>query len=95
LCSESFTAHCAVEPVVKIGGTKSMDMKRWLQRGSRFLGAGDGSGSSDRAGIATPAVTVTPNVNVLRNVSDPLLGDANFSVKPSRSSRFRHAIPST
>jgi hypothetical protein len=56
-----------------------MDMKRWLQRGVLvFLALATVPAHPIAQGSATPAVTVTPNVNVLRNVSDPLLGDANL-----------------
>ena len=54
-------------------------MKRWLQRGVLvFLVLTTIPAHPIAQGSATPAVTVTPNVNVLRNVSDPLLGDANL-----------------
>jgi len=54
-------------------------MNLWLRRGILvFLALATVPAHPNAQGSATPAVTVTPNVNVLRNVSDPLLGDANL-----------------
>ena len=54
-------------------------MKLWLRRGFFILLAASTTQARPEAqGSATPAVTVSPNVNVLRNISDPLLGDANL-----------------